>query len=187
MLDAETLGVKCAPVLLSISAVAKIRGEEFLPYVLNRFVTAESQHLSSVSSSTIDFWFMQYDEARATQVSKTRVSITQALKELAGFICLLREDCPDYELLIWGNGAMADNHWLTNAAELYGIDLGIDFYAHRCLKTFVDTLHELGCSNFKRSTEFTGIPHNAIDDCYHQMAYMEKYFCALAKLNNRTE
>lgn len=182
MLDAETLGVKCAPILLSISAITKIRGKEFLPYNLNLFITADSQHLSSVTSSTIDFWFQQSDEARATQVSKTRVSITQALKELAGFICQIREYYPDYELLIWGNGAMVDNHWLTNAAELYSVDLGINFWEHRCLKTFVDTLHELGCSNFKHNTEFTGIQHNAIDDCYHQMVYLEKYFCALAKL-----
>lgn len=177
IVDAETLGTGPMPILLSFAAIAVDRATGKELSSIDIFIDVESQDKSSLTSDTVNFWLKLPKEAQQTQIDKGRMSIQKALVAFDSWLTHIGKK----DILLWGNGTMADNRWLDSAYNTYGKAnyFPLEFWQHRCIKTVVDVAHELGYPKFKFETKFNGIPHNAIDDCRHQYCYLTKYLQAM--------
>lgn len=166
MIDIETLGTTPGSVILSISAVLfeddGTLGEEF---DVNIDLASCIDAGLKMDASTVLWWMKQSDEARSQFTDeRKRHSINQALgwfwqwyNKHAKDVKIFAKD-PDFDCSI-----LEDAYRLTMLHCPFG---------HRG-KMAIRTLSTLR-PEFEKNEEFTGVKHNGLDDCKHQIKYVVK-------------
>lgn len=165
MLDLETMGNKSNAAIVSIGAVefnieTGEMGREFYKVVdLQSCLDAGL----NVNGSTIYWWLQQDDEARKRICEKGGL-----LYDVLSRFNTWMEDCVD-KVRIWGNGARFDIGILEDAyLALQPCKLQTPWYfrSEMDVRTLVSF-----APNIKANLPFTGVEHNPIDDCKHQIQY----------------
>ncbi|KAE9365407.1 hypothetical protein N431DRAFT_488584 [Stipitochalara longipes BDJ] len=73
--------------------------------------------------------------------------------------------------MIWGNGAVADNVWITSAYKACNMERPWKFYNNMCVRTFVQQAKIITGRDFKSEIE-NGQKHDALSDCRTQLEYL---------------
>lgn len=175
MLDIETLGTAPDSAILSISAVEfnteGETGEEF-----HRDIAIESCEKIGlkVDTDTVLWWMKQEDEARAQFTDdRQRVDIVATIVGFCQWIAIKKSD--GFEKVF-----AKDPDFDCNIIEAACRKIGCSYpFGHR-EKIAIRTLSWLRPEH-EKNEEFTGVKHNGIDDCKHQIKYVTK---VLQTLNN---
>lgn len=182
MLDLETLGNKNSPVLIQLSAVAfKLETGDFLAEY-NTLVSPQSCVKAKLQSdgSTVDWW-LQQDPAVVKKVFVDAVTqgkdLSLALDEFSKYINDLKQTHKTKEVLVWGNGMLADNLWIKSAYAAANKEVPWMYWQDQDVRTIVSIGKRLLNFDPKKDIPFVGEKHNAIDDCKHQI----RYVCAIFK------
>lgn len=162
MLDLETMGKRAGCAIVSIGAVEfNLETGEFGKEFYER-VDLQSCLDSGlfVEASTI-YWWMQQNEKARQELCKPATELRSALVKFNTFLLPLGE----YQL--WGNGARFDIAILEAAYFAAKIpQVPWKFRNERDVRTLVSF-----APSVKENYPFTGIEHNPIDDCKHQILY----------------
>ena len=173
MLDIETTGNGSTANIIQISAVQFDReGNTYSEF--NVLVDRQSGlDLGLVEDqATLDWWNRQSDEAKAIvfDTSIPRVPIKEALESYINWIRGL--DINLNSATEWGNGCGFDCVIIANAMKLAGLTSPIKFWNQRDVRTIADISKSSLDLDIKKSMDFSGVAHNAIDDCKHQIKYV---------------
>jgi len=163
MLDIETMGTSVESAIISIAAVEfNIEtGEVGDKFYKNITLRSCMESGLKVDANTIMWWMKQSDEARKKLDEDTQIHLFSALSTLAIFL--------DQNYYVWGNSARFDLGILENAYLKTNREIPWNFRLERDVRTLV------GLHPYYRDNEpFTGVKHNAIDDCLHQIKYCSK-------------
>jgi len=173
MLDIETLGTEPESVILSISAVRfqdnGKTGEEFHADIdIESCVEAGLK----IDAATVIWWMGQDDEARAQFTDdRIRYPLVNALNNFTNIFLDLRE------LKIFAKDPDFDCNLLEDAYSKLNL---IPPFHPRRNKMAIRTLSSLR-PEYEKNEEFTGVKHNGIDDCKHQIKYVTKILMDLSK------
>lgn len=165
MLDLETLGTRSSAVIIQMSLIPFDRSTGILGPTFVAF-PAQQEQLDlgrTVDASTISFWLSQ------TKVAQDRVNRPHSV--LRGLYILSR-------LQAFLNKYMANEYGVWSHKEFdypiissYASDLGIPKLFHyrspRDLRTLSDTYQYV--TGEPLGLTFTGVQHDAMDDCLHQI------------------
>ncbi len=167
MIDIETLGNKAGCVVTSIAAVefdinTGETGKEFY----ERIDIQSCLDLGLfVQGDTIKWWFDQTKEAQQ-ELFKNTQHLVKVLYDFKMFIDGLKPA----NLKVWGNSNRFDLGILSKAYYAAGQkEIPWKYTLERDVRTLVSFL-----SKFKEDEVFTGVKHNPIDDCKHQIKYCTK-------------
>lgn len=189
MLDLETMGKRTKPALTEIAAVAyDMEGNTY-----DEFYRAVSLQSSidaglTVDGSTVEFWMGVDADAKASwfEAQSQAVDLFDAMYDFDTFIRQI-SDNGETDIVLWGNGTMADNRWIFSAGEAVGVLLDEDdnetikHWQHGDVRNFMSVCELMTGKNPKKETEFIGVPHNPIDDCKHQIRYMSAAYKLMKK------
>lgn len=180
MLDLETLGVGNSPVIIQIAAVIfDIKtGESFECF--NEFINPKSGIDSGLDLdiSTIEFWLKQDQEAIDKVIIPALKSENNLKDVLISFSKFIEdaEYCRDATVRVWGNGILADNKWIQSAYSKAGLKTPWKYNADNDVRTLVDLGKRILEIDPKKTIEFTGIKHDALHDCEHQIKYCSEIY-----------
>ena len=174
MLDLETMGRKSNSALVSIGAVefnliSGKTGREF--YKVIDLQSCLDVGLK-VEASTIYFWLQQSQQARDAICKDKKLPLATALHMFDRWL----HDCIK-DVGIWGNGARFDIGILEDAYSACSMENPWYFRSEKDVRTLVSFAPQI-----KANYPFTGIHHNPIDDCKHQIKYCNAIW---KKLNTR--
>lgn len=168
MIDIETLGTGFDSVVASIGAVQFNPDTGHVGNGRNWLVSVEdSARLGfKVDCETIDWWKRQPEAARKQLDGEQLVrSVTLELLDW------LNKLCDKDDLIVWGNGPTFDLAILRNLFEQMDYDLPWHYWNERCVRTQVEVGRLLGIDP-KKTLEFDGVQHVALDDAKHQARYV---------------
>lgn len=193
MIDIETLAKSTNSVITQLSAVqfCPITGETGLTF--DRKISIQSCLDAGliIDESTLKFWLSQDKEAinKVYFSNDIEISIEQVLGEFNKFIKMCSSTDKFVDTRVWGNGPSFDLAKLSGAYQhVNGSTQCIPwgFFNERCVRTIVAM-----APWSKKNAVFTGIKHDGISDCHHQIKYIAKTFSEiinwdreLAKLPN---
>lgn len=168
MVDIETMGTGSYSAIVSIAAVefdinTGITGNTF--YVNIDLQSCLDAGLKT-DEETVQWWSKQSEKAKM-MLNEEKATLPEALK-------MFKKFCKHEDVQIWGNSARFDLGLLENAFEVTKIAKPWQYYNERCVRTLVGFY-----PNIKKNTPFVGTPHNAIDDCLHQIKYCSAIWNAL--------
>ena len=168
MLDLETMGNESYSSIVSIGAVEFDieTGELGKEYYQTIDLQSNLDAGLIMNASTVMWWMDQNDEARKELTGRLTMTIENALNDFSKFC--------NHSYQVWGNSARFDCGILQNAYQKLNLPLPWDWRKERCLRTLVQLKPEI-----KRTVEFKGTVHNAIDDCKFQIEYCHKTWLAL--------
>ncbi|WEJ62168.1 3'-5' exonuclease [Thiomicrorhabdus lithotrophica] len=176
MIDIETLGTGVDSVIASIGAV------QFNPKTGHVAKNGFEALLSvedgcklgfKMDCDTVAWWQGQSDEARKQLDGD--VLVRSAILQ---FMAWLNGLCDKDDLRVWGNGPTFDLALLIYHFDRMDYELPWGFRGERCVRTLV----ELGRANDidpKKTIEFVGVKHSALDDAKHQAKYVSAIWQAL--------
>lgn len=172
MIDIETMANESFSAIISLAAVEFDinTGQTGKEFYINISLQSCIDLGLIVNADTIMWWMKQSDEARKSLTGDS-VSINEALLSFSGFCN------KDYQ--VWGNSARFDLGILQNAYNKAKLPICWDFRKERCVRTLVSFRPET-----KAYYKYIGTAHNALADCYNQIAY-----CSLiwSEMNHKTE
>lgn len=179
MLDLETVANRINPAIAQISAVpftleGGVFGEPF-----SMLVDLQSCFDVGLESNeeTLKWWSEQSEAARQIVFSEVgRHPLSHVLSEFTKYLDKLR--CGG-ALYLWGNGVRADNVWLLSAYKACGMSDPIAYNEDLDYRTLHYLSKKKSGVDFKKTTEFAGVQHNAIDDCIYQIDCAVKMWSAL--------
>lgn len=167
MLDLETMGNTPNSAIIAIGAVSfSIEKNEILNSFYRNIDLESSMKIGMTpDASTIKWWMKQSNEARAEINNKNAISIQNALSQFSRW---LGSECPqDYQLRVWGNGAMFDNVIIKNAFRKCGYEVPWNFWNDMCYRTIKNLNKDI-------KIETHGTKHNASDDARSQAIHLMK-------------
>lgn len=166
MLDIETMGTKSNSLILSIAAVEFNIESGKTNREFEGFINPKSSlELGfDIDAETLMWWLEQSDDARSVITKKRSYKLDLILDLFTRFCGDLGND-----FQIWGNSARFDCGLLQDAYNKLGLDIPWGFWNERDVRTLVSFAPEI-----KKAEVFTGIKHNAIDDCKFQISYCSK-------------
>lgn len=169
MLDLETLGNNKQSPLIQLAMVmfdplTGETGKEFKETI--DFDDAVKHGI--VTGSTIKWWMRQSDDARASVTTDNTVGLAEALTKFSAFL----SDIPFRDRTLWGNGSSFDCSILENAYEATGLKKPWSYSGDADVRTVVNIGRLLTPFDRKTEQEFIGTPHDALDDCKHQIRYV---------------
>lgn len=170
MLDIETMSTQNSAAMLQIAAVEFdiLTGETGKEFNVNVNLQSCLDCGLTMEASTVMWWMQQSDEARKSLIKTNPLHLKDALIEFSKFCT------KEYE--VWGNSARFDCGILQNAYNVCGMEIPWDFRKERCVRTLLSFN-----PSAKKETPFVGNPHNAIDDCKHQIAYCSAIWAKMNK------
>ncbi len=168
MVDIETLSTDSNALILSIGAV------KFNETITDHFYTTISIESSLkvnrlIDASTIEWWMLQDDKARALFSDPNKLDLYYALLNLKTWL-------GSYPI-IWGYGASFDNVILENAYKVLNIETPWFYKNSLCYRT-LSTIYP----NIKFI--FEGVKHNALDDAKTQAVHLIKILKHIERTNN---
>ena len=153
MVELETVSLENNAAILSIGAVVfderGVRDTFYSKVDLNSCV-ALGLH---VSDSTMEWWSKQ-DQIARQEAFSGKETIQFALQEFTEWL-------GDTEVVIYGNGATADNIWLANAYVAANQPVPWKYYNSLCYRTLVKLLPP-------NIWHAPGIAHHALEDAISQ-------------------
>lgn len=170
MLDLETLGNGKSAAICQIGACYFDRhtgaiGETFK---VNVDVASSVRAGAKLDAETVYWWLSQSDEARASILADPKVTLEQALILFNEFSSKSKE--------IWSH-ATFDFVTIMDSYKLCNINPTFSFRSARDIRTLVDLARVT-----TKKTERTGLHHDALEDCKHQVKYCTEAFNKLNKL-----
>jgi exodeoxyribonuclease VIII len=166
MLDIETLGVTPNSTIIQIGAVRfslenpDVKPEEFC---INVSPKSCKEFGLITDAKTIDFWKNQPAEVIRSVMSNP-VNLEYALAQLNNFIGGYNKDNE-----IWTNGTVFDISMLEWSYRVTGIECPWRYFQIRDVRTIM-SVARFDWKNFPR----IGMQHNALSDCYTQIAALRK-------------
>ncbi len=176
MLDLETLGLVKNAVITRIAAVAFNIDDGSIQDEIDICVNAKSCVNSGlkIDGSTVEWWLKQEESlVRDTLITSffEGEPLPEALKRFTAWIEGLKKKFDSWNVMIWGNGACADNTWMHSAYQACHMDVPWKYYHDRDLRTLVYLGQVLTGESPKKGLAFEGTRHNPLDDCKHQITY----------------
>lgn len=167
MIDIETMANESFSSIISLAAVEFDinTGETGKEFYLNISLQSCIGLGLIVNADTIMWWMNQSDQARKSLTGDS-VSIQKALLSFSAFC--------NKHYQVWGNSARFDLGILQNAYNKAGLPIPWDFRKERCVRTLVSLKPEI-----KANHKYSGIGHNALADCYNQIAYCHKTWISI--------
>ena len=162
MIDLETLDTRPSTVILSIGAVAFSVEDDVTASFYRRCTWQDQLDAGrTVSESTIRWWLLQSDAARAALTDGQQLSLRQSLEELFNW-CFSSK-----AISVWASGPSFDIAILEHAYGYY--NLPWKYNAARDFRTLRDLVPpNLGDDIPK------GEAHNALDDAMAQALFVRK-------------
>jgi hypothetical protein len=187
MVDLETLGTNGSPVIIQFSGVIfdRITGKTFQEF--NEFITPTSGIAAglSIDGETIAWWLTQEKKV----VHDVFLNAITNGKELAKVLMTFSKFINDVKkthnvdsVHLWGNGILSDNLWIQSNFEAVGLANPFQYNEHKDVRTLVQIGKDILNKDYKDIMKFSGDPHNALDDCFHQIKYCVKIQKELKKL-----
>ncbi len=173
MIDIETFGVGGNAAIVQIGAVVFGPKTAYIGAKHRRNVSLSSSILAGmdVDAKTIEWWRKQDPKAQ-DELSRTTVTIHDALADLSSFIAYQASEAKN--AVIWSKGTDFDISILKNAYSLCGLELPWKYNAARDVRTLVYTAELLGYeSTFEIWNE---LPHDALRDCEAQVRQVYEAF-----------
>lgn len=176
MLDLETLGLCKNAVITRIAAVAFDMSTGDISDEIDILVNARSgvEVGLKIEGSTVEWWLKQDEKTiddTFIRSIKEGQPLREALQNFTGWIDKLKKAHDSYNVMVWGNGACADNTWIISAYNACRMEVPWKFYQDRDLRTLVYLGELLTGTSHKKARKFEGERHNPLDDCKHQVAY----------------
>lgn len=164
MVDLETLGTTPGGVILSLGAVQfDIETGKTGSTFYKKIALADSLAAGlTVDAATLQWWMLQSEPAKK-ELFDGAEEIKNVMYDFADFV-----DQPDQPVYLWGNSARFDLGLLEAAYVKLRIPIPWKFRNERCLRTLVSLAPHIK-QNFKWDSTLTA--HNALHDCYQQIAY----------------
>lgn len=184
MLDLESLANRLNPCLVQISGVPFTLEEGYAPFDNNFNILVEKQSCLDVglevNEDTLTWWAAQSDEAKNLVFGEDldRSPLKEALLNFSEYIKSFRVE-DKQRVYLWGNGIRADNVWLLSAYKACGLPDPISYQEDLDLRTLHYLAKKKTGVDYKKITTFSGVPHNAIDDCKYQIECAVKMWEAL--------
>lgn len=174
MLDIETLGTSQGSKIIQIAAVMfdVKTGEtgKFINLLINPFLSS-----GKIDGPTVDWWRSQGEDV-VNKVLTT--SIVKGFKEDIA-LNLFEKFVNDHEPeRVWGNGSSFDNAQVEAIYQRNDRKCPFSFRQSVDVRTLVFLAKELKGFD-KSSVPFTGMKHEALDDCLHQIEYCHKAYSLL--------
>lgn len=168
MVDLETMSNKGNAAIVSIGAVAfELSTGEIGPTFYSVVDLRSCEHAGlHIDADTVLWWLKQSSEARS-QIVVDGVNLHKALHDLSRFA----EGALTDDVQVWGNGVDFDNVILRNAYGAVGLGPFWKHWNNRCVRTIVELGRNAGIDP-KKTLQFEGEPHNALDDAIHQAKYV---------------
>jgi len=175
-IDIETLGTGYNAAVLSVGAVMFNRTTGKLAQEFYAEVDfAEAVKYGNVNGSTVAWWITQGPKAKELfSQSSNKLPLRDVLMGLADFM----RAHGTASVRVWGNGATILEHAYDVAGN--GLIPPWKFWNIRDLRTLMDTAGDPGI-------EFSGTPHNAMDDAKHQARQIAGCFKRLSTTNEDDE
>ena len=185
MLDLETIGTGANAAVLSVSAVifSLSSGQRFSEF--EEFVDLEGQMAkgATIDSSTFLWWLAQEKQAQALVLSGQERTLPPSI--VATMFCQwLKVNLSKKEMTsisLWGNGITADNTWLRNMFAREEVPFPLSFRQDTDMRTLISLAE---AEKIKANASFSGVKHNGLDDCKHQVKVCN---LAWSKLNRSAE
>lgn len=184
MLDLECADANSfKPVIIEIGAVNFNidTGEELSSF--STLINFESCIEKGLETSPGTMGFLHGNKTLAATLEKSKASPVTIVEGLMNFTHWIKE-CqynnprmtPRPEVLVWGNGSVADNVWIKSAYRACGMGNKIPwmYYGDRCVRTVVQECFDVTGKNYMREEKRVGTAHVAVDDCRHQVRYLVK-------------
>jgi hypothetical protein len=183
------LDLECAhsdsfkPVIMEIGAVNFNidTGEELSSF--STLINFESCVEKGLEANAETMEFLHGNITLAATLEKSKASPVTIVKALTNFTNWIKE-CqfnnprmtPRPEVLVWGNGSVADNVWIKSAYRACGMGNKIPwmYYGDRCVRTVVQECFDVTGRNYMREEKRVGTVHVAMDDCRHQVRCLVK-------------
>lgn len=173
MIDLETLGTDPDCIILSIGVCGfDIMTGQIIRTLYNTISMESQDHIRTVSGGTIRWWMDQSKEAKQV-FNESNYHLQSALYGLSTWL--------EPYSTVWGNGATFDISILEDAYAQHKIEIPWPLWNIRDVRTICDVASHLV---YKKDFEFTGTPHNALDDAVHQAKYVSAMWRALKGKNN---
>jgi len=166
MVDIETMGTKSFSSLTSIGAVEfnLETGEVGETFLINIDLKSSVDCGLIIDPNTVMWWLSQDKESQNRLMVDCK-SLPQSLAEFRSFF-IGREG---YN--VWGNSARFDMGLLENAYNTIGEKIPWSYRNERCVRTLSGMFPDI-----KEGVKFTGIKHDALDDCLHQIKYCHETY-----------
>jgi exodeoxyribonuclease VIII len=169
MIDLETLDTKRTAVILAIAAVEfnLETGEIGRTFYKKIDVGSSWEYGRTIDVNTLKWWLDQPKEALLEQLkdSELYLDVLTALTALTAFIKQFHSDTQ-----IWANGISFDLEILKSAIQFICKEPW-KFWQERDVRTLASLNHSI-----KENMVFKGTAHNALNDCFHQIAYCAKIY-----------
>ena len=176
MLDLETLGLVKNAVITRIAAVVFNIDDGSFQEEIDIRVKAKScvDAGLKIDGATVEWWLKQ-DEALIQDTLVTSIFegelLPEALKTFTAWIESLKKKYDSWNVMVWGNGACADNAWMHSAYQACHMEVPWKYFHDRDLRTLVYLGQILTGDSSKKKMIFEGNRHNPLDDCKHQIRY----------------
>ncbi len=169
MLDLETLGNGENKCVIQIGACYFDRLSGEIGQTFKRNVDAISAVAAGfeLDAKTVYWWLAQSDHARNSILAEPRLPIAQAFTELNEFLAPATQ--------IWSH-ATFDFVTIMETYRKLRIEPLFGYRTARDIRTLMDL------NKIKVDRERTGVHHDALDDCFHQVKYCVDAFRKLDNL-----
>lgn len=176
MIDIETLGTKPGSIILSIGAVAFDLDTGATDITFYREIDPNSSQDAGMKLDfdTVKWWITKSAKAQQAIINNKGNKLTNVLIDFSTWLHYV-----DEEIYLWGNSARFDLGLIQGAYEVLGMPIPWNHYNELDVRTIVYFGREI-----KQRMPFSGVKHNALDDCFHQI----KYVCEIyrQKIRNTT-
>ena len=174
MLDIETVDSVASAAIVQVGAVLFNRkGGVSLNSNFKRNVSIDSNLKlnRTISESTLLWWFDREPEARKSVFNtKPILPLPQVLKDFSAWFQSHEKEA-DGKLHIWCKGAKFDFSIMSDAYRTAGLDVPWFYRNENCLRTLLNRYPELS-----KKHKFTGVAHDAIDDCLNQIKQLQAIY-----------
>lgn len=172
MIDLETLGTAVDSAIVSIGAVCFELETGNLGDTFYQVLDLESNRLAGrvIYPTTVQWWMLQSEEARAVFNAKWISNLKDSLKEFTSWYEVWAQGAT-----VWANGPSFDIAILEHAYAAAGLQVPWKFYNTRCVRTYRD----LPGAALVDRPPFKGAAHNALADAVNQAEHVSAIHKAL--------
>lgn len=165
MIDLETLAVSVDACIVQVGAVYfdRYTGERGDIYKANVDVASGVTSGAKLDPDTVLWWIGQSAESRASILAEPKIEFGQAMTELNLFLSKAHH--------IWSH-ATFDFVIVMQAFKRLKLKPLFSYKRARDIRTLMD----LAGKNGSIKARHQGVPHDALDDCYHQIDYCVEAF-----------
>jgi len=172
MVDLETMSTGSNAAIVAIGAVEfdLNTGQADRTFYCNVHLQSCIEAGLQLDGNTVYWWMSQEDEARK-RLLENPAPLSEALAMFSEFVAA----CGGREAQVWGNSARFDLGILHDAYRALNLPLPWHFRNERDVRTLVAF-----APHIKEQQQRVGVQHDALDDCYHQIAYCAAIWRALS-------